>query len=315
VPLRERGSELINSSIVLGLFIGVNNADQFKPQTREPHITQSEPGIKGSYTGSDKYASAQHKEICRKLKSSIKAGGDEDKHKAFNDECGKEYELMNKKVEIKKQYGDWTVIKDLGMIKTGKRTNHYVLAICKCGQEKKLRFTNLTTKESTKCKNCAKKTHGKRYSSEYRSWCSLKQRCLNPNTINYDNYGARGITVCDRWLNSFENFYADMGPKPTPEHSIDRIDNDGNYEPGNCRWALQSIQTHNTRKKIKKYASIYKGVCYNKKYKKNWYARIFKNGECQYLGSFTNEIEAAKAYDKKAIELFGEFAKLNFKEG
>jgi hypothetical protein len=70
--------------------------------------------------------------------------------------------------------------------------------------------------------------------AEYRCWQALKNRCTNPNNKSFRYYGGRGISVCPAWL-MFENFYSDMGPKPGPEYSIDRIDNDGNYEPGNCR--------------------------------------------------------------------------------
>jgi hypothetical protein len=82
-------------------------------------------------------------------------------------------------------------------------------------------------------------------SSEYLAWDHMKQRCFNPNSKNYKHYGGRGIKVCDRWVNSFENFYNDMGAKPSKEHSIDRINNDGNYEPGNCRWATNIEQQRN----------------------------------------------------------------------
>lgn len=87
-------------------------------------------------------------------------------------------------------------------------------------------------------------THGLTHSREYRVWWDMKQRCTNPNNSRFYKYGGRGISVCERW-SRFENFYADMGPRPSPKHSIDRIDNDGNYEPGNCHWATRSEQQHN----------------------------------------------------------------------
>ncbi len=89
-------------------------------------------------------------------------------------------------------------------------------------------------------------THGMSESAEYRIWKLMKSRCLNPNFPKYPTYGGRGVRICDRWLNSFATFYADMGPRPSPYHSIDRFpNNDGNYEPSNCRWATRTEQVRN----------------------------------------------------------------------
>jgi hypothetical protein len=86
-----------------------------------------------------------------------------------------------------------------------------------------------------------------RYRREYTSWQHMKQRCLNPRNKDYYNYGARGIKICDRWLHSFKNFLFDMGYKPGPGYSLDRKNNDGNYEPKNCRWTTRKVQM-NTRR-------------------------------------------------------------------
>jgi hypothetical protein len=89
-------------------------------------------------------------------------------------------------------------------------------------------------------------SHGKSRSKTYRAWSGLKQRCFNQKEKQFKDYGGRGITVCERWVNSFEAFLADMGECPEGM-SIDRIDNDGNYEPGNCHWTTKKEQSRNTR--------------------------------------------------------------------
>ena len=94
-------------------------------------------------------------------------------------------------------------------------------------------------------------THNCTHSPEYSVWCDMKHRCSPSSTgRKRRNYYDRGIRVCERWLNSFEYFLEDMGERPSPQHSIDRIDNDGNYEPSNCRWSTASQQLFNRRKPV-----------------------------------------------------------------
>lgn len=89
--------------------------------------------------------------------------------------------------------------------------------------------------------------HGMNKSPEHRAWVHMKQRCTNPNKREFKHYGGRGISVCDEWMRSFSAFYAYVGPKPSAAHSLDRIDVDRGYEPGNVRWATKQTQVENTR--------------------------------------------------------------------
>lgn len=131
------------------------------------------------------------------------------------------------------------------------------LCRCDCGRESSPRAGSLKNGNTTSC-GCAKtdssrarRTHGGavggRLTPEYTAWRSMLARCHRPTNCAWANYGGRGITVCPKWRASYAAFLADMGPRPSPIHSLDRIDNDGNYEPGNCRWATNGEQSRNTR--------------------------------------------------------------------
>ncbi len=128
------------------------------------------------------------------------------------------------------------------------------LCVCDCGNKCVTTVTKLKSGHTSSCGCLQKelisiraKTHGCSTLPEYKAWKGMKTRCYNTNRKSYKDYGGRGIKVCDRWLESFENFYEDMGEKPTQKHSLDRVDNDGNYEPGNCRWATIKEQMYNRR--------------------------------------------------------------------
>lgn len=150
-------------------------------------------------------------------------------------------------------------------------------------------------------RGCAKK-HGFIFMLEYRVWSSMKSRCLNKNHHAYKDYGGRGITVCDRWLayDGFENFILDMDWRPTSDYSLDRINNSGNYEPSNCRWALRSIQQGN-RRKSRLNTSGYIGVFMDKTHPDKWFARIEINYKPYNLGRFIDSEQAAIEYDKAVI--------------
>jgi hypothetical protein len=128
------------------------------------------------------------------------------------------------------------------------------LCRCECGTIREV-FANKLKRKHTQSCGCLHKemvgamfaTHRMSNSAEYRIWAGIKRRCYAPTCSHYECYGGRGITVCDRWLNSFESFYKDMGPRPSVHHSIDRIDVNGHYEPKNCRWATIKQQRRNTR--------------------------------------------------------------------
>ena len=129
--------------------------------------------------------------------------------------------------------------------------NHYVQSnSLLTGKTKSCGCLNLETRVTSNTKHGQGGGRGKKCTTEYHSWQSMKQRCYAESNEDYPNYGGRGITVCERWLHSFENFFSDMGKKPSMKYSIDRINPNGNYEPVNCRWGTDEQQTRNKRSNI-----------------------------------------------------------------
>ena len=148
-----------------------------------------------------------------------------------------------------KRYGKLTVISRAENDKYGRARWR---CKCDCGNEIVVDAGHLNQGNTKSCgcqnkfyTNNPQRTHGMTHTPEYTAWCDMKTRCYNPNSNRYKQYGGRGIKVCDRWLHSFENFFKDMGARPSNEYSLDRIDVDGNYEPNNCRWATEQQQANN----------------------------------------------------------------------
>jgi hypothetical protein len=153
-----------------------------------------------------------------------------------------------------------------------------------------------------------KQSHGMTHTPEYQAWRSMKRRCYSPRDKGYADYGGRGITVCPEWLHDFQAFYDHVGPRPTSQHSIDRIDNNEGYRPGNVKWSTQSGQNWNQRKETGT-TSVFRGVNFEKANRK-WRAQISQHGKRYWLGRFPDPEAAARVYDDASLRMFG--ARVNF---
>lgn len=209
-------------------------------------------------------------------------------------------------------FGRLTAVKISGRDKSGKIQWE---CLCSCGNTISTNANSLRRGNTQSCGclrleqlKAACVTHGMSNTSLYNVYTLMKSRCLSPNCKQFSYYGGRGVKVCDRWLESFENFLEDMLDGYQENLELDRKDNDGNYCKENCRWVTIQQNQQNTRSKSGS-TSKYKGVSWNKKSGK-WQVSIGLNGN-RYLGMFSDENTAALVYNEKAKELFGEYCNLN----
>lgn len=157
---------------------------------------------------------------------------------------------------IGKKYNRLTIVSS----EPNKNGHTMCKSVCECGEYKICRLSAILANNTLSCgclntetRKALCKSHiipgvkdeNGNTSTEYRTYQHMKGRCYNPKNAKYKNYGARGIIICDRWLSSFQSFLADMGKKPSQYHSIERIDVNGHYEPGNCIWATKEVQNGN----------------------------------------------------------------------
>ncbi|MCB5278935.1 MAG: AP2 domain-containing protein [Candidatus Cloacimonetes bacterium] len=204
------------------------------------------------------------------------------------------------------------LIQDLGMIypkESSKHKRHYGVYQCQCGNEFKTQTYDVQKGKTSSC-GCYHKQrtaeshiiHGLSNHRLYLIWCSIKSRCGNPKNKRFKDYGGRGITICNEWRDDFETFYTwAIANGYKKGLTIDRINNDGNYEPSNCRWTTSIVQSRNTRKIRECNTSGYRGVSFHKMSKK-WVAQININYNRKHIGSFKTSLDAAKAYDKYVID-------------
>ena len=213
--------------------------------------------------------------------------------------------------QIKEELPEPILLEDLGALYPTEDSKHKVrFGIYKCGfcgNEFKANTYDINRGNTRSC-GCyqkrrtskSNKIHGLGSTRLYTIWSKLKGRVLNPKDKQYNDYGGRGITICEEWLD-IQNFYDwAMKNEYSDELSIDRIDNDGNYCPNNCRWTTTTIQSRN-RRIYKNNSSGYKGVSYNKR-RGDYTAQICVDKKFIHLGSFSTPVEGAIAYNNYIIE-------------
>ncbi|HET8689370.1 MAG TPA: AP2 domain-containing protein [Methanosarcina sp.] len=179
-----------------------------------------------------------------------------------------------------------------------KRKATFSIFKCKCGNTFEAKVENVKSGNTTSC-GCSRTKYKHSNKKVLVAWRSMMFRCYNNKSKSYDLYGGRGIKVCSKW-HDFSNFNNDMGSNFVDGLSLDRIDNDGNYEPSNCRWATKEVQARNTRVLKKTNTSGYRGVHYHKADKK-WRSVIYVSNRQITIGHFDDPKHAAMAYDTFVI--------------
>lgn len=194
------------------------------------------------------------------------------------------------------------LVEDLGLLNRSegnKQKLRFGIFICVfCCTKFKVPISFLNTGKIKSC-GCLNKKHMKSNSKIYSVWENIKQRCYNINNPQYINYGGRGIVVCDEWKNDFKTFHDWAilnGYEENKGLSIDRINNDGNYEPNNCRWTTQNIQQRNTRDLKPTNKSGFRGVSWCST-RNRWRASIKIDSRYKNIGYYTTSLEAGKAYE------------------
>ena len=227
------------------------------------------------------------------------------------DSCGRERgRAMGFRKDLTGQkFGSLTVLQ---FSHNDKKSRTFWLVSCDCGSPAKVVGGCHLTSGKTKSCGChrenLRKTHGLTRTPEHVAWQNMIARCERPSHPEYYRYGGRGIAVCDEWRQSFDAFIDYIGPRLSGNHVLDRINNNGNYEPDNVRWVTPNESSHNRRTSSK---TGLKGVGRQTKTGR-WFAKIGVNGREIYLGTYDTIIEAAQAYDKAAVKFYGGKTSINF---
>jgi predicted RNA-binding Zn-ribbon protein involved in translation (DUF1610 family) len=192
------------------------------------------------------------------------------------------------------------LVKDLGLVDG---TRKAVFQCPKCKKEFTRKAAQMKNTNPSMCVSCSSKTHGFSTEKLYQVWLDMKQRCYNEKCDAYQYYGSRGIAVCDEWKNSyvaFREYIISLDNYGKSGYSMDRINNDGNYEPTNVKMSSKSEQQWNTRQVCKSNTSGYRGVSFHKP-TKNWAVKLMSNNKRHFVGYFDTAEEGARAYNDYVI--------------